>query len=443
VGATLLLTNLIFHSLWQGALIAAALWALLRALGEGRPQLRYLAACTALALLIIAPLLTALSPQTGVVGGSVFDSVAGSGWLPPLEWVVAFWFGGVSVLSLRLIGGGVVAARLRRRATRLAPPELQRRLLRLMQTLQMRRPLRLYLSERVDSPLVIGWLKPVILLPVGALSGLTPAQVEALLAHELAHIRRHDALVNALQTLFEVVMFYHPATWWISRTIRREREHCCDEIAAQICGHGEVAGALTRLEELRQPTPLYALSASDGSLLDRIRRLVGAPPEGEMRFHWIGIGFIVALLLLVAAAGFTSQPDTALRDGPLRFSGDRVRVESWRGGDPVVDIRVPEFGFRFVLPAGEAEQRLDEVEQRLEIASREIEARVESIASRVERFGLDAERRSERGFDRVGDGFETVGDRLEDSFDRAGERFDRIGEGFERFFGRLERSFDL
>ena len=211
------------------------------------------------------------------------------GWLPPLEWIVAFWLGGVGVLSLRLIGGGLVTARLRSRATRFAPPEVQRRLLQLMAELGVRRPLGLYLSRVVDSPLVIGWLKPVILLPASALAGLTLEQIEALLAHELAHIRRHDALVNAVQTVLEVLMFYHPATWWISRTIRREREHCCDDRAAALCGRGDYARALTRLEELRQPTPLYALAASDGSLLERIRRLLGNRLEDS--FDRLGDGF--------------------------------------------------------------------------------------------------------------------------------------------------------
>ena len=105
---------------------------------------------------------------------------------------------------------------------------------------------------RVDVPTVIGWLKPVVLLPASALAGLSPNQVEAILAHELAHIRRHDYLVNLLQTLVETLLFYHPAVWWLSRRIRAERENCCDDLAVSLCGDPVAyAAALAELEDLR------------------------------------------------------------------------------------------------------------------------------------------------------------------------------------------------
>ena len=98
-------------------------------------------------------------------------------------------------------------------------------------------------------PTVIGWLKPVVLLPASALAGLTPRQLEAILAHELAHIRRHDYLVNLLQTLVETLLFYHPAVWWLSRRIRVERENCCDDLAVSLCGDPVAyAAALADLE---------------------------------------------------------------------------------------------------------------------------------------------------------------------------------------------------
>ena len=98
------------------------------------------------------------------------------------------------------------------------------------------RPVRLLKSALVEVPTVIGWLRPVILLPAATLSGLTPRQLEAILAHELAHVRRLDYLVNAFQCLVETLMFYHPVAWWISRCIREERENCCDDLVIQVCG---------------------------------------------------------------------------------------------------------------------------------------------------------------------------------------------------------------
>src|SRR4029077_10699398 len=101
----------------------------------------------------------------------------------------------------------------------------------------------------VDVPTVVGWLRPAILLPIAALAALSPAQVEAILAHERAHIRRHDCAMNVLQTIAETLLFYHPAVWWLSKRIRVEREHCCDDVAIAVCGDPVgYAQALAELE---------------------------------------------------------------------------------------------------------------------------------------------------------------------------------------------------
>ena len=140
---------------------------------------------------------------------------------------------------------------------------------------EVSRPVRLMSSAIAEVPMVIGWLRPLILLPASSLAGLTPVQLEAILAHELAHVRRYDYLVNALQNLIETVLFFHPAVWWISRWIRLEREHCCDDMVVRICRDRLVyARALFKLEELRAVSPRLALAASGGSLLQRIRRLI-------------------------------------------------------------------------------------------------------------------------------------------------------------------------
>ena len=106
----------------------------------------------------------------------------------------------------------------------------------LRRRLGVSRPVRLLKSALVEVPTVIGWFRPVILLPAATLSGLTPGQLEAILAHELAHVRRLDYLVNAFQCLVETLMFYHPVAWWISRCIREERENCCDDLVIEVCG---------------------------------------------------------------------------------------------------------------------------------------------------------------------------------------------------------------
>jgi hypothetical protein len=151
-------------------------------------------------------------------------------------------------------------------------------------------------------PTVIGWLRPVVLLPIASLSGLTTQQIEMILAHELAHIRRHDFIVNLMQAVVETLLFYHPAVWWISQRIRVEREHCCDDVAVAMFGDPlQYARALTRFEELRLDPAHALLAANGGSLLTRIRRLVGTRGESA---NWssqlaAGAGLLTVLGALI------------------------------------------------------------------------------------------------------------------------------------------------
>ena len=168
--------------------------------------------------------------------------------------------------------------------------------------------MRLLESTRVDVPTVIGWLTPVVLLPASALAGLTPQQIEAILAHELAHIRRHDYLVNLLQTLVETLLFYHPAVWWLSRRIRVERENCCDDLAVSLCGDPVAyAAALADLEELRSSNRTLALAATGGSLLQRVRRLLGAPSHAGRAPGWLAAGLAVMVLSVLSASAMNTD----------------------------------------------------------------------------------------------------------------------------------------
>jgi len=154
-------------------------------------------------------------------------------------------------------------------------------------------------SALIAVPAVIGWWRPVILIPVSVLNGggLTPLQLDALLAHELAHVRRHDYFVNLLQLVIEVLLFYHPAVWWVSARVRQEREHCCDDLAVAACGDARLyATALLTMEQLRLAAPL-AVAASGGSLIGRVRRLA-LRPAGATFPRWlagvVGVGLALA-----------------------------------------------------------------------------------------------------------------------------------------------------
>ena len=180
----------------------------------------------------------------------------------------------------------------------------------------MNRPLRLLRTACVEVPTVIGWLRPVILLPAACLTGLTPAQLESIIAHELAHIRRHDYLINLLQSAVETLLFYHPAVWWVSRRIREERENCCDDLVVEVCGDRVgYARALATLEELRPASAQLALAAGGAPLLQRIRRVLGQGERSAGRPAWPLAGVLVVLLLAVTAAGLRGHRAVAANDG--------------------------------------------------------------------------------------------------------------------------------
>ncbi|HKI06661.1 MAG TPA: M56 family metallopeptidase [Thermoanaerobaculia bacterium] len=324
------------HFLWQGALVGIAAAGALAALGKGKASVRYSVALGALVLLLACPVVTVLrmappagsvipispvipvSPATasavhpaGSEEGLVTTASVPAAFsesspiydvLPAaLPWVFGLWLAGVAGLSLYHLGGWRLTRILRRRGTRPVPADLETKLRGLARRMGVVRAVELLESSAVQVPAVIGWLKPVILVPGSALAGLSPQQLEAILAHELAHVRRHDYLVNLLQTVVETLLFYHPAVWWVSAQIRRERENCCDDLAVAVCGDPlGYARALANLEGLRVSSPRLALAADGGSLVDRVRRLVGVPARS--RRPWLA--GVLALSLLPAGVTF-------------------------------------------------------------------------------------------------------------------------------------------
>ncbi len=199
-------------------------------------------------------------------------------------------------------------------------------------------------------PSLIGWIRPVVLLPTSALAGLTPEQLDAVLAHELAHLRRHDYVINLLQAVIETLLFYHPAVWWVSKRTRDERELCCDELAIEACGDPVVyVGALAALEELRAPgSSALALAATDGDLLRRTRRLLRLPVRETNTAAWLGsCAAIVAIAFALLGAQAADQapgtpvagPDVTLPVAVPSPTPAPVAIEADPG--PVLAVPVP------------------------------------------------------------------------------------------------------
>src|SRR5438067_11662061 len=300
------------HSLWQCALAAVALALLLAIVPARSARIRYALATATLVLTLALPLTTAVrvgeaspatpgnglatsavasrpasdatpaaqaaspegamvaqetargyAPTTPAIAALRLASRSRTALEPVLPWIVALWLAGVLVLSARLAWGWIATRRLGAMGTRPAPVACVEALERLAARLRVSRPVRVLESAVLQVPAVLGWVRPVILVPASALTGLTPLQLDALLAHELAHVRRYDYLVNLIQSVIETLLFYHPAVWWISWRVRQEREHCCDDLAVAACGDAHFyAAALLGMERDRKSTRLNSSHVS-------------------------------------------------------------------------------------------------------------------------------------------------------------------------------------
>ncbi len=234
-------------------------------------------------------------------------------WLP---WVSLAWLGGVIFLSIRHLGGWVGVQRLRWAGTSEVGLDLSDHARQLMDRTKISRPVRILQSTLAELPIVVGWLRPVVLLPAGLLTGLSPKQLEAILAHELAHVRRYDYLCNLLQTAAETLLFYHPAVWWLSRRIRIEREHCCDDVAVAVCGSKvDYAEALAAVEQRRAAALAMAVGIRGrmGSALGRVRRVLGISTEDKLRWTQTIGGSVAVLLLIVALVSYMAAASEAQR----------------------------------------------------------------------------------------------------------------------------------
>jgi len=344
----------LLHFVWQGAVLAV-LFALLKSiLAKASANTRYWAGCMTLLLMAVAPVVTFIHLQPAPAGqlasaarsdmpASVSSPTpradapgtqngVGAVLLTLVEqsaervnaavpWLVAVWFLGVIILLVRLFKAWLQVRRLRTRHTEPLAAPWNDRLVELERRLGLSRPVRLLKSAWVEVPTVAGWLRPVILLPAASLSGLSPLQLELILAHELAHIRRYDHWMNVFQLAVETLLFYHPAVWWVSGCVRADREQCCDDLAVAVCGNRVAyARALATIEELRSlPVPL-ALGANTGPLLLRIRHVLGLAPSSSPA-HWrrsagsalLGLGLVAAVVGFALLAVSRRQYEATVR----------------------------------------------------------------------------------------------------------------------------------
>lgn len=365
------LSAALLHSLWQLAAVGLGAALVLRMTPEDRPSVRYALGCLGLLVMLLLPVFTAIShlqesPGRGsavshspsLVGGTVSspaleevsagprgegrgnadlrgDSLFGvhipDSWQTVIDqrrpWLAVLWALGVLVFSLRHLGAWLLVRRRLGGAAEPATAEWQDRTQRLARRLQVTRPYRLLVGKGGGSPILLGWIRPTIVVPASLLLQLPSGQVEALVAHELAHLRRYDDWVNLAQLVVESLLFYHPAVWWLSGRVREEREASCDELAARGVGSRRRYGeALARLAGGSGPWK-PALGAADSEIVRRLRRLVGTTDGAGATSGLVVVASVVLLLGGGALALGASQPEgrgAAAADG-------KAAVREWVG----------------------------------------------------------------------------------------------------------------
>lgn len=348
---------------WQGALVGCIAAAVLGLMRRARPQWRYGVACAALLLCAALPVagtvarmaahgdgagvavVTQAVPGPATAAGFVRmlpERIARVDWRtrwhaslqPHLPLVMSCWACGAAVLALRLLLGLAWVRRRSRPGAYRLDAAWQATLARLAREFGVARKVVLGVVDDLPGPVTAGWWRPVVLVPAALLTGMPAPLLEALLAHELAHVRRHDYLVNLLQSAIEILLFYHPAVWWLSHRIRVERELVADDLAANLLGEPRrLALALSELDLVRLPTPSLAPAAHGGNLMSRIKRLVR--PEAEPA-QWKLALPILALALssaLYAQAGTPADAPPAHRHQHISLQSDVAEPYAFVRGD--------------------------------------------------------------------------------------------------------------
>jgi beta-lactamase regulating signal transducer with metallopeptidase domain len=310
MNATQALASALLHALWSDALVALAAAMVLGLMVRSSAAARHRVGFALLVLMAALPLgvfwavWSPAGPSAERSQGLAVHALhlaGGKGaplWnLRAPEWLAPLWAMGAGLMLARMAGGWWMVRRWTKAESDGLPSVWLDRVASMAASLRISRPLDVRVCAQLAMPFTARALKPIVWLPMAALTQLTPVQCEALLAHELAHVARWDWIWNGMQRFIEALLFFHPGVWWLSGRIRREREHACDDVAVALCGDAiALAEALATLEGLQPSTRVLALAANGGSLMERVTRLLS--PDPPPRRPW---GLPAGLLLILGA----------------------------------------------------------------------------------------------------------------------------------------------
>lgn len=443
----------LIHSLWQGTLLLVIAAISFYALRRKSANLRYLAGVGFLVAQVLASTATFTLynlksvPVAAVRNtNSAFQFARTTLTSPTSELPLSFkmqmwlsthlnelvicWLIGAAFLLLRFAGGWIFTERLRLNAKIVMDREWRARFGVITAKMNITQSVEFRESAKILTPMVIGALSPVVLIPIGLLSGFSTAQVEAILAHELAHVRRNDYLINMLQSFVEVVFFFHPAVWWLSDRVRAEREHCCDDIALAVCGDKmSLAHALVKVAEW-QATPSLAMAFASKKplLLQRVQRVLGLQTKysrtlGNFPIMLFALTLVIGVSMYAVAQKSEKQKESkkiaklvTKKQKPRIYKVDEGDVYEVEASEPfeiqaedIAEINVPEFDIpEFEIPdidlAGMADvpfmndstqKKMNEIHRKMQALQTEMEPytqRVEEINLEMEKYRFDVER---------------------------------------------------
>jgi len=358
---------MLVHSLWQGALLVLIASITLYFLRKSPASLRYnfgiLTFCAQVSVSLatffyyyfntasktLSSTLTSTSQNTADWKTLTYQLSLTTKiqlWLSThIQELVICWLIGAFVLILRFLGGWIYTEHLRHSSKLVMNKEWRARFGVLTAKLKVYQSIELKESAKILTPMVIGTLQPVVLIPIGLLTGFPTSQIEAILAHELAHIRRHDYLVNILQSFVEVVFFFHPALWWLSERVRIEREHCCDDLAIEACeDRVSLAHALVGIAEWTSNHSLaMAFASKKPLLLQRVKRVLGVAPKSTRFFGNVPVTLLFFAALIGISAYAVGQGTVKKKKAKThQVSGKNQRIISRNEDESNVSGEVPE-----------------------------------------------------------------------------------------------------
>ena len=419
----------LIHSLWQGTLLALLAALSFYMLRKAKPNARYVAGVSSIVVQVVLSVITFAhyyvqapaasitkplpyaAPSTMIASGtySLPVTLKAQLWIAAhLNELVICWLIGAAFLLLRFAGGWFFTETLRSKASIVMDREWRARFGVIVAKMNIKRSIELRETARIVTPMVIGAFSPAVLLPIGLLSGLSTAQVEAILAHELAHIRRNDYLINLLQSFVEVVFFFHPAIWWLSERVRAEREHCCDDIALSVCGDKmTLAHALVKVDEW-QSAPQLAMAFASGKplLLQRIQRVLGIQPKamrplGNWPVMLIAASLVISLSFYAVGQKSetkqqkrTSKQMKAEKKDSL-YQAEDVEIEAIAN---IQEETIPDIDIELIAPIADTDssrKKMNEFHRKMEAFQEEmspIQRKMEDLHLEMEKQRFEVER---------------------------------------------------